>query len=76
MMSVLVVKCPLIKQLFDLDILLPWNQVGEDVVSELSKAMERQGLDMKVTALVSNYRFYSNFAQHHCVENIASFFIW
>jgi len=29
-------------------------------VSELSKAMERQGLDMKVTALVSNYKFYSN----------------
>uniref|UniRef100_A0A0D9WIU0 Phosphotransferase n=1 Tax=Leersia perrieri TaxID=77586 RepID=A0A0D9WIU0_9ORYZ len=28
--------------------------VGEDVVSELSKAMERQGLDMKVTALVIN----------------------
>jgi hexokinase len=33
---------------------MPLNQVGEDVVSELSRAMERQGLDMKVTALVSN----------------------
>lgn len=29
-----------------------WAQVGEDVVAELSSAMERQGLDMKVTALV------------------------
>ncbi|KAF6991179.1 hypothetical protein CFC21_008290 [Triticum aestivum] len=28
--------------------------VGEDVVAELSKAMERQGLDMKVTALVND----------------------
>ncbi|KAL5203504.1 hypothetical protein ABZP36_014456 [Zizania latifolia] len=28
--------------------------IGEDVVSELSKAMERQGLDMKVTALVND----------------------
>ncbi|KAJ1263720.1 hypothetical protein BS78_09G207600 [Paspalum vaginatum] len=28
--------------------------VGEDVVSELSRAMERQGLDMKVTALVND----------------------
>ncbi|KAM0887795.1 hypothetical protein ACQ4PT_028783 [Festuca glaucescens] len=28
--------------------------VGEDVVSELSKAMERQGLDMKVSALVND----------------------
>jgi len=28
--------------------------VGADVVSELSKAMERQGLDMKVTALVND----------------------
>nr|QXR02139.1 HXK5a [Phyllostachys edulis] len=28
--------------------------VGEDVVSELSNAMERQGLDMKVTALVND----------------------
>ncbi|KAG8086148.1 hypothetical protein GUJ93_ZPchr0010g9121 [Zizania palustris] len=28
--------------------------VGEDVVSELSKAMDRQGLDMKVTALVND----------------------
>ncbi|CAL4902189.1 unnamed protein product [Urochloa decumbens] len=30
------------------------GMVGEDVVSELSKAMERQGLDMKVTALVND----------------------
>ncbi|TVU35153.1 hypothetical protein EJB05_17027 [Eragrostis curvula] len=28
--------------------------VGEDVVAELSRAMERQGLDMKVTALVND----------------------
>ncbi|EMS55979.1 Hexokinase-5 [Triticum urartu] len=28
--------------------------VGEDVVAELSKAMERQGLDMKVSALVND----------------------
>ncbi|KAL5655461.1 hypothetical protein ACJX0J_034780, partial [Zea mays] len=28
--------------------------VGEDVVSELSRAMERQGLDMKATALVND----------------------
>nr|CDM84036.1 unnamed protein product [Triticum aestivum] len=28
--------------------------VGEDVVAELSSAMERQGLDMKVTALVND----------------------
>ncbi|XP_072959147.1 hexokinase-2-like [Typha angustifolia] len=28
--------------------------VGEDVVAELTKAMERQGLDMKVTALVND----------------------
>lgn len=27
--------------------------VGEDVVSELNKAMERVGLDMRVAALVS-----------------------
>lgn len=31
------------------------EQVGEDVVAELSRAMERQGLDMKVTALVSKF---------------------
>lgn len=29
--------------------------MGEDVVAELSRAMERQGLDMKVTALVSKF---------------------
>uniref|UniRef100_A0A0E0JII4 Phosphotransferase n=1 Tax=Oryza punctata TaxID=4537 RepID=A0A0E0JII4_ORYPU len=28
--------------------------VGEDVVAELSRAMERQGLDMKITALVND----------------------
>ena len=30
-----------------------WNQVGEDVVAELQTAMEKQGLDMHVAALVS-----------------------
>nr|CAB3478255.1 unnamed protein product [Digitaria exilis] len=30
------------------------STVGEDVVAELSRAMERQGLDMKVTALVND----------------------
>lgn len=29
-------------------------QVGQDVVGELTKAMERVGLDMRVTALVSS----------------------
>ncbi|KAG2600599.1 hexokinase-6-like isoform X1 [Panicum virgatum] len=30
------------------------EKVGEDVVGELTRAMERQGLDMKVTALVND----------------------
>ncbi|XP_008795842.2 hexokinase-2-like isoform X2 [Phoenix dactylifera] len=41
--------------------------VGEDVVAELTKAMERQGLDMRVTALVNDTigtlaggRYYDN----------------
>jgi hypothetical protein len=28
-------------------------QVGEDVVAELQKAMDKQGVDMRVSALVS-----------------------
>jgi len=35
-----------------ISLLLHWNQVGMDVVAELNKAIKRQGLDMKVTALV------------------------
>jgi hypothetical protein len=29
-------------------------QVGEDVVAELQKAMDKQGVDMRVSALVSS----------------------
>ncbi|KAG9449807.1 hypothetical protein H6P81_009772 [Aristolochia fimbriata] len=43
------------------------DAVGEDVVSELTKAMERQGLDMRVSALVNDTigtlaggRYYDN----------------
>ncbi|KAJ6823013.1 hexokinase-2-like [Iris pallida] len=43
------------------------DMVGEDVVGELTKAMERQGLDMRVTALVNDTigtlaggRYYDN----------------
>lgn len=32
------------------------QQVGEDVVVELTKAMERQGLDMRVAALVFHFK--------------------
>lgn len=35
-----------------------WNQVGEDVVAGLQTAMEKQGLDMHVAALVSVDRFF------------------
>ncbi|CAK9137052.1 unnamed protein product [Ilex paraguariensis] len=34
--------------------LLPIRSVGQDVVGELSKALERVGLDMRVTALVND----------------------
>ncbi|KAJ0030016.1 hypothetical protein Pint_13283 [Pistacia integerrima] len=35
--------------------------VGQDVVGELTKAMERAGLDMRVAALVSPAWFGSSF---------------
>lgn len=35
-------------------------QVGEDVVAELARAMERQGLNMRVSALVSSLLLVSN----------------
>lgn len=34
---------------------LPLLQVGQDVVAELTKAMKRRGLDMRVAALVSSF---------------------
>jgi hypothetical protein len=50
MMFVPTVKCPTLKH--SIDFVDSYEQVGEDVVAELSRAMERQGLDMKVAALV------------------------
>lgn len=50
MMFVPTVKCPTLKH--SIDFVDSCEQVGEDVVAELSRAMERQGLDMKVAALV------------------------
>jgi hypothetical protein len=38
-----------------------WNKVGEDVVAELQTAMEKQGLDMHLVALVSIHRFFLYF---------------
>lgn len=32
---------------------IAWTQVGQDVVGELTKAMKRKGVDMRVSALVS-----------------------
>ena len=49
-MFVPTVKCPTLKH--SIDFVDSYEQVGEDVVAELSRAMERQGLDMKVAALV------------------------
>jgi hypothetical protein len=37
-------------------------QVGEDVVVELQKAMEKQGVDMRVSALVSSL-IWSDYSQ-------------
>lgn len=37
------------------------TQVGQDVVAELTKAMERQGLNMRVTALVMFFDQYIPF---------------
>jgi hypothetical protein len=41
---------------------LKFLQVGEDVVAELQKAMEKQGVDMRVSALVSSL-IWSDYSQ-------------
>lgn len=43
---------------------LLWDQVGQDVVAELTAAMDKQGLDMRVAALVcQNLWCLSTFAR-------------
>lgn len=51
--------CSVALSIFDL------TQVGQDVVGELTKAMERVGLDMRVTALVSSFRPYTSYTFTH-----------
>lgn len=51
--------------------MLLWNQVGEDVVAQLQTAMEKQGLDMHIAALVSVDRFFVLFSVFNKIKQLA-----